>query len=119
MLCIPKVQLDFDLFEQSLHITIAAMALLGKRITPFLLVLALTALNGAEFFHHHDGCESKQQESKCHACILSNSAHQTIIDSSCSYSPYFVHEFSLENYVTPINDTLKKDNLKNKAPPAA
>ncbi|MBL8017904.1 MAG: hypothetical protein JNK43_11575 [Ignavibacteria bacterium] len=95
------------------------MALLRKYFTPFFLILALSALNGAEFFHHHDGCESSQQESKCHACILSNSAHQTIIECSGSFTPYFVHEFSLENYVTPINDTLKKDNLKNKAPPAA
>lgn len=95
------------------------MALFRKYFAPFVLVLALFALNGAEFFHHHDGCESRQQESKCHACILTNSAHQTIPESVDTLTPYFVYELSLEKYVTPINETLKKDNLKNKAPPAA
>ena len=95
------------------------MALFRKYFAPFVLVLALFALNGAEFFHHHDGCESRQQESKCHACILTNTAHQTIPESVDALTPYFVYELSLENYVTPINETLKKDNLKNKAPPAA
>ncbi len=95
------------------------MALFRKYITPFVLVLAIFALNGAEFLHHHDGCETRQQENKCQACIFSSSIQQVIVESLSGFSPVFSCEYTLHKFDTALNDTLKKDNLKNKAPPAA
>jgi hypothetical protein len=60
---------------------------LRKYITPLILVIALFAINGSEFLHHHDLSDTKQQEDKCQACIFNHSLNSTLIEEVYVFTP--------------------------------
>jgi hypothetical protein len=73
---------------------------LRKYITPLILVFALFAINGAEFLHHHDAGNFK--DDKCQACLFNKTLNTTLVEDSItklsievSYEPYLLKETNL------------------------
>jgi hypothetical protein len=94
------------------------MEQLRKYITPFILVIALFAINGAEFLHHHDASEGKMQEDKCQACIFSHSLNTTLVEQVYVFTPQLLTFQSVSSFTDPVVLAEFFSNAKDRAPPA-
>lgn len=84
-----------------------------------MLLIALFAINGSEFFHHHDPSEINVKEDKCEACLFNHSLNTTIIEQVYIFTPQVVTFQTVSNTVKPVQLAEWFASSPGRAPPAA
>lgn len=90
-----------------------------KYFASILLLFALIAVNGAEFFHHHHPGEINVKEDKCEACILHQTLHSAAVDQVYVFTPQIVLFSIISSDVNAVVITGDIASSLGRAPPAA
>ncbi len=91
---------------------------LRKYLAPLILVIALFAINGSEFFHHHDPSDINVKEDKCEACIFSHSLNTAVIEQVYVFTPQVLLFQTVTNTVNPVYFNEWFSSSPGRAPPA-
>jgi hypothetical protein len=89
---------------------------LRKYFVSFLLIFAFSAINGAEFLHHHDHINDND-ESKCEACIFNHSIKTTLVEEVFTFTPQLLTYQIISNSINPVLQPEWYINSPGRAPP--
>ncbi len=119
----PSPVAHFTLFTHRFVIIITLLNNLRKYITPLILVIALFAINGSEFMHHHDYSDfTKQDDSgsaahKCQACIFNNLLRSTLTVDTFVFIPLAVTYSPVTKQLDSVPQTDGIESSLGRAPP--
>lgn len=91
---------------------------LRKYLTPLILVIALFAINGSEFFHHHDASDINVTEDKCEACLFSHTLNTVVVEQVYVFTPQVLLFQTVINSVKPVYLADWFSSSPGRAPPA-
>ena len=82
-----------------------------------MLIFAFSAINGAEFLHHHDHINDND-ESKCEACILNHSLKTSLVVQVFILTPQLLTYHVISNSDNPVLKSEWFFTSPGRAPPA-
>ncbi len=89
-----------------------------KYFASLLLLFALFAVNGAEFFHHHHPGEINVKEDKCEACIIHSTLHSAAVEHTYILNPHIVFFSVVTIRVNTFLSNPALNTVNDRAPPS-